>query len=32
MTLERKTFFVEELKRHYQQTISGAHGAETEAA
>jgi transcription elongation GreA/GreB family factor len=28
----RKTFFVEELKQHYEQIISGAHRAEREAS
>jgi transcription elongation GreA/GreB family factor len=32
MMMERKAFFVGELKRHYQETISGAHRAEPEAA
>jgi len=30
--MERKAFFVNELKRHYQQLISGAHRAESESA
>lgn len=30
--MERKVFFVTELKRHYQQLISGARRAESEAA
>ena len=29
---QRKAFFIEELKQHYQQIISGAHRAEREAA
>jgi transcription elongation GreA/GreB family factor len=32
MVTDRKAFFVEELKRHYQKTISLAHRAESEAA
>jgi transcription elongation GreA/GreB family factor len=32
MIIERKRFFVDELKAHYQVIISGAHRAETEAA
>jgi len=31
MSFDRKRHFVEELKRHYQETIAGAHRAEVEA-
>ena len=30
--MERKSFFVGELKRHYEKIISGAHRAESNAA
>lgn len=32
MITERKQFFIDALKAHYQQTISGAHQAESRAA
>ena len=32
MIQQRKLFFIEELKRHYRELISGAHRAETDAA